>query len=348
MNCPTSLELERWLSGACAEGEAGRIEEHCTSCAPCSSWLAEARQDESLVGDLRRVRRPASSSGQPGIAAEAVEDAPALARYRVLRRLGAGGMGIVYEAEQRGTRRRVALKVLRAGLSSARSLRRFEHEAEVLARLDHPGIARVLEADTFESLGERRPFFAMELIEGRALSDAARELDQRRRVELVARIGDAVHHAHQKGVLHRDLKPANVLVTPAGEPKILDFGVARSVDPELHTSGALSLSGELLGTLPYMSPEQLSGDPLAVDVRSDVFALGVTLFELLAGRRPRDTGGMSFSQAVRVLTQGEAPPLRELAPDTGRDLETIVAKALALDPAQRYASAAALSDDLRR
>jgi tetratricopeptide (TPR) repeat protein/predicted Ser/Thr protein kinase len=340
MKCPTGIDLERWLAGETAAEDSAQLEAHCAGCADCSRRVEDARSDELLVAELRRAARPRSAA--------VTASEPALARYSILGRLGEGGMGVVYEAEQRGTRRRVALKVLRAGLLSQRALRRFEHEAEILARLDHPGIARVLEADTFESGGERQPFFAMELVEGRSLLEAAAELGRSERVALLARLCDAVHHAHQKGVLHRDLKPANVRVRASGEPVILDFGVARAVDEGLRASGTLSLAGEILGTLPYMSPEQLSGDPLAVDARSDVFALGVILFELLAGRRPRDATGMTLPEAVRVLATTPAPRLWGSASGADRDLEALAGKALELDPARRYDSAASLADDLRR
>jgi serine/threonine protein kinase len=200
-----------------------------------------------------------------------------IGRYRIVRRLGAGGMGVVYECEQPGVERRVAVKLLRAELSSQEMLRRFELETRVLGRLSHVGIARILEAGTADLGRGPQPFFAMELVHGERLLEHVRRraLSLRQRLELFAGICDAVAHAHQKGVIHRDLKPSNILVDHEGQPKILDFGVARVVDEGPLDSSSLTRTGELVGTLAYMSPEQISGDPGAVDTRCDVYALGV-------------------------------------------------------------------------
>src|SRR5262245_31006916 len=185
-------------------------------------------------------------------------------RYRLLRLVGEGGMGVVYEAEQDSPRRAVALKVVRPGLASPALLKRFTHEAQILGRLHHPGIAQVYEA----GLGEDgQPFFAMELIRGLPLDKYANRhgLDLSARVGLVARVCDAVQHAHDRGVIHRDLKPANILVEQAGEPKVLDFGVARAIHADLLTAAGLTRTGQLLGTPNYMSPEQVAAGPAAID-----------------------------------------------------------------------------------
>src|SRR6266478_708222 len=173
-------------------------------------------------------------------------------RYRVLRLIGEGGMGAVYEAEQDHPRRNVALKLIKAGLASPSLLYRFEHEAEMLGRLQHPGIAQIYEAGTAETGVGPQPFFAMEFVHGRPLTAFATGLGVRERLELLARVCDAVHHAHQRGIIHRDLKPANILVDQTGQPKVLDFGVARATDADLLTSTARTQAGQLLGTLSYM------------------------------------------------------------------------------------------------
>src|SRR5262249_6357007 len=201
--------------------------------------------------------------------------------YRVVRLLGEGGMGAVYEAEQDNPRRAVALKVIRPGLVSPGLLKRFTHEAQILGRLHHPGIAQIYEAGVAE---DGQPFFALELIRGATLDEYVRRhaLDPAARLGLLARVCDAVQHAHEQGVIHRDLKPGNILVDEADQPKVLDFGVARATDADLLTSTGHTRTGQLVGTLSYMSPEQVAVDPAAVDARSDVYALGVILFELLA------------------------------------------------------------------
>ena len=210
-------------------------------------------------------------------------------------------MGVVYEAEQEQPRRTVALKVIHPGLASATALRRFEFEAEVLAQLHHPGIAQIYEAGTFDTDSRRQPYFAMELIDGRSIVEYAtvNNLDARQRMLLLARVADAVQHAHQRGVIHRDLKPANILVADehrtsesgqrwmnaVGQPKILDFGVARTTDGGVNAVTMRTSLGELVGTLAYMSPEQAAGSPDELDTRSDVYSLGVLAYELLAGGR---------------------------------------------------------------
>src|SRR5688572_12183191 len=157
-----------------------------------------------------------------------------LGHYRILRKIGEGGMGSVYEAEQDNPRRTVALKVIRSGVSSEKVLKRFEFEAQVLGRLQHPGIAQIFEAGSAESGFGTQPFFAMELVHGQPVTDyaEAKQLGTRQKLALMAKICEAVHHAHQKGVIHRDLKPANILVEEEGQPKILDFGVARATDTD--------------------------------------------------------------------------------------------------------------------
>jgi non-specific serine/threonine protein kinase/serine/threonine-protein kinase len=270
-----------------------------------------------------------------------------IGRYRIVRRHGEGGMGTVFEAEQESPRRTVALKVIRSGFPTREMVNRFQHEAQILARLQHIGIAQVYEADMSE---DGHPFFAMEFIRGVPLDEFVRSrgLGASECLELLARVCDAVQHAHDKGVVHRDLKPVNILVDGSGQPKILDFGVARVTDADLLTTRSQTLTGQLLGTPSYMSPEQLSAQPSVLDGRSDVYTLGVILFELLAHRLPYHLDQLPVHEVARVIDQQEPSRLGSVDRRYRGDLEVVVAKALEKKKAARYASAAELASDIRR
>ena len=271
--------------------------------------------------------------------------------YTILGVLGRGGMGVVYRAEQSHPRRTVALKVLPLGLLySDRLVRRFDHEAEVLGRLRHPGIAQIYEAGTADGGFGLQPFFAMEFVDGVPLTQHAadRSLLPRQRLELLARTCDAVHYAHQQGVVHRDLKPANILVEASGEPKVVDFGVARAAEVDAKWTLAETEAGTLLGTLPYMSPEQAAGDVEQIDTRTDVYALGVIAYELLAGRLPLQLAGVPLADAVGFIRDREPPRLGTVDRIYRGDVETIVCKAMQKEKQRRYDSAAELAADLRR
>ncbi len=269
-----------------------------------------------------------------------------LGHYEVLEVIGQGGMGTVYKAEQDSPRRTVALKVVRPGFASPAIVKRFNHEAQILGRLHHPGIAQVYEAGLAD---DGQPYFAMEFIHGKPLDEYARRrgLDLTARVSLVARVCDAVQHAHDQGVIHRDLKPANILVEETGHPKVLDFGVARATGADLLTMTGLTQAGQLIGTPDYMSPEQVSADPAAIDQRTDVYALGVILFELAAHRRPYQLENRPLAETARLIQEQDPPRLGSINPELRGDVETIVSKALEKDPARRYRSAADLAADLR-
>ncbi|MGD2111326.1 MAG: serine/threonine-protein kinase, partial [Phycisphaerae bacterium] len=238
----------------------------------------------------------------------------AIGAYRVIRLIGSGGMGAVYLAEQPNPRRMVALKVIRPGAVSADTLRRLGSEAALLGKLRHPGIAQIYESGTYHDGVGDRPYFAMEYVDGQALPDyvRARHLDTSARLELVAQLCDTVQHAHQRGVIHRDLKPANILVDASGQPKVLDFGVARSIEPD--PQSLATRPGALLGTVGYMSPEQIEAGADAVDTRTDIHSLGVILYELMTGRLPYELSDTTLIGALNRIREADPTPLGRVAP----------------------------------
>lgn len=272
-----------------------------------------------------------------------------IGQYRILGLLGRGGMGAVYRAEQQNPQRTVALKVIRPGIESDELLKRFEYESLVLGRLQHPGIAQIFEAGTADTGHGPQPFFAMELVEGQPLTKFADAgaLGTRERLALLASVCDAVHHAHQKGVIHRDLKPGNILVGKNGQPRVLDFGVARATDADIRTTTLRTDVGQLLGTIGYMSPEQVGGDSRDLDTRSDVYALGVVGFELLTGRLPHDVSGKTIPHSARMIADEEPASLSTINPSFRGDVAVIIHKALAKEKDQRYQSASDLAVDIR-
>ena len=297
-------------------------------------------QSETL-GDF--LARPANGMLAPE-ETEPLSHPERIGAYRILRPLGFGGMGVVYLAEQDSPKRAVALKLLRFDSASPRQLERFEQEAQLLGRLSHPGIGRVYEAGWADTETGKRPFFAMEYVEGRALIDYANEheLDLAARLRLVCQVAEAAHYAHERGIVHRDLKPSNVLLDDRGEPKVLDFGVARPLGSDSRSTQ----TGQLVGTLAYMSPEQASGRG-TVDRRADVYSLGVILYELATGRLPIQTEGVPLHEAVRRVQEEDPIPAGAVRKELKGDLETMLGKALAKEPQRRYASAAELAEDLR-
>ncbi len=339
-DCPPFDELVAQSRDSHGPGEAARIEAHVVRCAECAAALAAIRLDAELEASVQRAF--AADAGQP------TARSPTVPGYTLECELGRGGMGVVFAAVQRTSGRRVAIKVVRgAGWVGETALRSFRREIAVLARLSHPCIAALYDAGKTED-GEQ--FFAMELVEGRTLlrDVEARGLARRERLALFAKVCDAIQHAHAHGVVHRDLKPSNVLVDARGEPRVLDFGLAKFVEEDRAFTTAVSEPGAIRGTIAYMSPEQARGDGAAVGPSSDVYALGVVLYELLTNALPSDVSRVSLPEAVRVIC--EDPPRRPSAvdPTLRGDLETIVLRALEKEPQRRYASAYALGEDVRR
>ena len=284
--------------------------------------------------------------------AESVAALPEVPGFRLVTLLGQGGMGAVYLAEQVRPRRQVALKVIRPECTTPSAVRRLAHESDILARLEHPSIARVLAAGSYRAPGSNTdlPYFAMEIVLGEPMTEYAisRGLTVRERLELFAAVCDAVQHAHTRGVIHRDIKPSNVLVTNDGEPKVLDFGVARLAETANSTITIETKIGHIIGTLQYMSPEQARGDARAIDTRSDVYSLGVLLFALVGERSPYQTSGKPLSEALRTVIETPPERLGLRRRELRGDIEALAAKALEKSVEARYQSAFELGADVRR
>ena len=299
---------------------------------------------------------PPAALDVPVIANQARAVAPTIPSevgpYRILGELGVGAMGVVYRAEQRQPRREVALKLLhrRVGTEAARV--RFEREAHFLGQLQHPGIAQIYEYGTATVDGTPTAYLALELVDGVPLAEYAAQhtIDLRARARLLRELAGAVHHAHLRGVIHRDLKPNNVLVTREGAIKVIDFGVARASRPDAHDDDLASstLAGQVIGTLAYMSPEQVEGDLERIDARTDVYSLGVLAYELFSGELPLNVDSTTLAQSARRIVEDEVRALGRVAPECAGDLEAIVGCALEKDPEHRYASAAHFASDLGR
>jgi|GEM_PF-2437800 len=284
--------------------------------------------------------------------ASAMSPAPSrVGSFRVGALIGRGSFASVYSATQdKPVVRRVALKVLDASLDQRSALQRFHREQHALARLEHPGIARLYEAGMTP---DSRLYFAMEFVDGEPILAAATraELPVRERIRLIRDACRAVHYAHMKGLIHRDLKPDNILVTTidgALATKIIDFGVAKAIASPIDDSSLRTVAGQLVGTPAYMAPEQLEGRVDDVDVRSDVYALGAVLYELVSQRRPHQIGGMAPLDAARLVREERLRPLRDSVQGVSIDLDRALESALSVDPSDRYQSAAEFASDLDR
>ena len=273
--------------------------------------------------------------------------------YRLIRLIGTGGMGSVFEAEQEYPHRKVALKTLRFGLNDRDALRRFRYETEILGRLRHPNVAQIFEAGTFREgpgeQGQQLPYFAMEYIEdGLPLTEYAEQqkLNLRQRLALFQQVCDGVQHAHQKGIIHRDLKPGNILVDPTGHPRVIDFGVARAEEGTIDLT-VDSLSGSMVGTLQTMSPEQIDikGE---VDIRSDVYSLGMILYRLVCGVYPYSLDHVSLTEVARIIHHEPPRAPKSALPAIDQDLEWVLLRALEKEKERRYSTASHLKADLQR
>ena len=294
--------------------------------------------DPVAAGDVPTVTGSHPTGGASGSGA----DPAGIPGYEILGELGRGGMGVVYRARQVGANREVALKVVLAGgHAGPTEVARFRAEAEAVARLQHPHVVAVFEVGEHDG----RPFYSMELCPGGTLASVAAggPMDPRAAADTLFKVARGVAAAHAAGVVHRDLKPGNVLLTAGGEPKVADFGLAKRLDAG--ADAGLTRTGAVVGTPSYMPPEQAAG-VREVGPAADVYSLGAVLYDLLTGRPPF-RGPTATDTILMVVTEDPVPP-RVLRPDLPRDLEAVVLRCLEKDPVRRYASAAALADDLRR
>jgi serine/threonine-protein kinase len=353
--CLSAEDVARVLAGDLPEETAGLVRSHLLICEHCRSVLDRATDDPSLRQWASRAVGPSPTPlegpaldrflGQLGTSrkgeAPAEPSWPKMPGFAIQGVLGQGGMGVVYQAEQLSLKRLVALKMIRLpGRADPREMARFRLEAEAAARLRNPNIVHVYEVGEHQG----RPYLSLELVEGGSLAQKLNRLPQppREAALLVQVLAQAMHCAHEAGIIHRDLKPANVLLTRGGQPKITDFGLAKCLDADT----GQTRSGTILGTPGYMAPEQARGRSGRAGPTTDVYALGAILYEMLTGRPP--FVGEDVLETLRQVTTQEPVPPRRLRPGLPRDLETICLKALAKEPAGRYASAQDLADDLGR
>lgn len=361
--CLIHEQILHYVQGKCAPDEKAEIELHlqvCEACArrvkvECPTLDAQPQVPDLILPPNRgNAQSPQATDPVPGISVhgadrDLVQQAldPLFEDYQIIEELPRGGQAVVYKAIQKATKKKVALKILLPTLSqSAKARRYFEREVELAASLHHPNIVTILDS----GIAKGQYYFSMEYIRGESLDDylSARTLSFKQKILLFKKVCEAMTHAHQHGIIHRDLKPSNILVDERGEPHIVDFGLAKSAGPfgaSLDTVPMLSLTGEIKGTVSYMSPEQAEGWADRIDVRSDVYSMTVILYRMLTGRFPYDVSG-SMAKALQAIITVEPLRPRQIVHRFDSDVEAILLKGLAKDRFQRYQSAAEFHHDL--
>jgi serine/threonine protein kinase len=372
--CLSQELAERYVSGSCSEDEHQVIETHLTSCESCRERIESVRpkiaasnqSDATTVGDknvaFRADEKTQAYTDQDDDATKVMSRAPSfpytsrtsatpsesvIEGYEILEQLPLGGQAAVYKAIQKATKRTVALKVLLQGPhASMRAQYRFEREVDLAASLQHPNVVTIYDS----GIDKGQYYFAMQYIEGKQLDEyvESEKLPVRRIMELFSKVCSGVAYAHQRGVMHRDLKPGNIIVDADGEPHILDFGLAKLTDSSEQTDPDMamtSIPGKVIGTLAYMSPEQASAQPDNIDVRTDVYSIGVILYKILTDNFPYDVSG-SMLAILRNIQEIEPTRPSKIIRRLNSEVEAILLKALTKEPDHRYQSAAHLQQDI--
>ena len=372
--CLSQKLIERYLSGSCSKDEHQAIEAHLAKCESCRQQTESARSRiaSSNQSDVTMTIDTTAAYGaddktrtyikEDEYATKLISQVPSspdtsrasdtpldsmFEGYDVHDQLPLGGQAVVYKATQKATKRTVALKVLLQGPhASARAQFRFEREVDLAASLQHPNIVTIYDS----GIAKGQYYFAMQYIEGKPLDEyvESEKLSVRQIMGLFEKVCSGVAYAHQRGVMHRDLKPGNIMVDAKGEPHILDFGLAKLTDGSDQTSPEMamtSIPGKVIGTLAYMSPEQASAQPDKIDVRTDVYSIGIILYKILTDKFPYDVNG-SMLAILRTIQEAEPTKPSTIIRRLNSEVEAILLKSLAKEPARRYQSAAHLQQDI--